>query len=73
MLVLDAFEDVQLIRHAADGFVVVGLQGDLFHGHQFARFIVDGYVDLAEAALTFDIPIQFENWVIYNKLMNRWR
>ena len=52
MLVMDAFEDAQFVGHPPDGFVIVGLQRYLFHGHQFTRFVVNGHVHLTEAALS---------------------
>jgi len=74
MLVLDAFEDAQFIRHATDGFVVIRLQGNLFHGHQLARLIVDRHVHLTEATLTFNIRLIETNKVkiIFNFTYDTW-
>ena len=42
----------EFLGHALEGLVVVVLQGDLLHGHDVARLVVDGGVHLAEVPLT---------------------
>ena len=52
MFVMDALEDSEFIGNVPQGFMVVGLERNLFHGHDVSGPTVDGGVDLPEMTLT---------------------
>ena len=51
--VLDAFKYTQLFRHPADCSVIIWLQLNLLHCHQFTCFIVDSCVHFTKSTLTY--------------------
>jgi hypothetical protein len=51
--VLDAFKYTQLFCHPADRSVIIWLQLNLLHCHQFTSFIVDSCVHFTKSTLTY--------------------
>merc|ERR1719150_2388743 len=48
---VDRLEDTQLVSNVLEGLVVVGLQGNLLHGHYIAGLVVYGSVDFPKMTL----------------------
>ena len=51
VLVADALKDPEFLGDVPQRLVVVGLEGQLLHGHDVARLVVDSRVNFAKSAL----------------------